>query len=46
MENYDDRADLSKMLDGPEVSANNKEDNTAIGLVSFAAIFCDYKKRL
>jgi len=43
MEN-DDHAD--KMLDQPEELGNNEEDNTATGLVSFAGVFWDVKKRL
>ena len=41
----DDHGDLSQMPDQPEELAND-ENNTATGLVSFAGIFWDVKKRL
>jgi len=34
------------MLDQPEELGNNEEDNTVTGLVSFAGVFWDVKKRL
>jgi len=40
----DDHAD--KTLDQPPELANNEENNTATGVVSFASIFWDVKKRL